>query len=51
MIDFDKGKELANKFSGSEVKTTILYENEIYMIKYPDPVRDKRNALSYTSVQ
>ena len=51
MVDFDKGKELANKFSGSEVKTTIRYNNEVYMIKYPDPVRDKRNKLSYMNNQ
>ena len=51
MIDFNKGKEIYNKFRGSEVKTTILYENEVYMIKYPDPIRDKRNILSYMNNQ
>jgi len=51
MIDFNKGKEIFNKFRGSEVKTTILYENEVYMIKYPDPIRDKRNVLSYMNNQ
>lgn len=51
MIRFNKGEEKLNKFLGSERKTTVLYENEVYMIKYPDPVRDKRNALSYMNNQ
>ena len=51
MIDFDKGEERLNKFLGSEVKTTILYEGTIYMIKYPDPIRDTHNILSYMNNQ
>ena len=51
MIDFEKGVEKLNKYFGSEVKTTVLYENEIYMLKYPDPVRKKSNALSYMNNQ
>ena len=47
MIDFNTGEERLNKFSGSEKKTTILYNGELYMLKFPDPIRDKRNALSY----
>ncbi|MCL2498943.1 MAG: HipA domain-containing protein [Defluviitaleaceae bacterium] len=51
MINFDKGDELLNKFAGSEAKTTIRYENEVYMIKYPDPIRQKKNLLSYMNNQ
>ena len=51
MIDFNKGKEIFNKFAGSEAKTAILYENEVYMIKYPDPIRQKKNILSYMNNQ
>ena len=51
MIDFNNGEERLNKYSGSEVKTTLIYENEIYMIKYPDPIRDKKNILSYMNNQ
>ena len=51
LIDFDKGEEMLNKFAGSEAKTTILYKNEVYMIKYPDPVRQKKNLLSYMNNQ
>ncbi|MCL1794490.1 MAG: HipA domain-containing protein [Oscillospiraceae bacterium] len=51
MIDFNAGEEKLNKFSGSEKKTTILYNNELYMIKFPDPIRDKKNVLSYMNNQ
>jgi len=47
LIDFDKGEEMLNKLAGSEAKTTIRYKNEVYMIKYPDPIRQKKNLLSY----
>jgi hypothetical protein len=42
---------MLNKFDGSEKKTTIMYKNELYMIKFPDPVRDKKNVLSYMNNQ
>jgi len=51
MIDFNKCKEIFNKFSGSEVKTAVKCENTIYMIKYPDPVRQINNTLSYMNNQ
>lgn len=51
MIDFNRGEEKLNKFTGSERKTTILYENEIYLIKLPDPIRDVKNTLSYMNNQ
>jgi len=48
-----KAEEKINKFSGSENKTTILYNCEIYMLKYPDPVRQGkfRENLSYKNNQ
>jgi len=51
MIDFNTGEERLNKFSGSEKKTTISYNGELYMLKFPDPIRDKRNVLSYMNNQ
>ena len=51
MIDFNAGTEKLNRYLGSEVKTTVLFENEIYMIKYPDPIRDIKNPLSYMNNQ
>lgn len=51
MIDFNNAKETINKFSGSELKKTIIYNNEVYMLKFPDPIREKRNSLSYKNNQ
>jgi len=47
MIDFDKGIEKFSKFRGSEKKVAVLYENELYMIKYPDRIREKKIQMSY----
>lgn len=47
MIDFTNCRELPNKFKGSEKKKTIEYDGKIYMLKFPDPVREKRHEISY----
>ena len=53
MIDFNKGKERLNKFSGSEKKTTVFYDNILYMLKFSDPVRGSKlkGVLSYKNNQ
>ena len=53
MINFNDGEEKLNKFFGSEKKTTILYNNILYMLKFPDPIRgDKlKGLLSYKNNQ
>jgi len=53
MINFNCGEEKLNKFLGSEKKTTILYNGELYMLKYPDPIRGKKlkDVLSYKNNQ
>lgn len=51
MIDFNNGKIIPNKFSGSEKKITIEYINDIYMLKFPDPIRQKNRLLSYMNNQ
>jgi len=53
MINFNEGEEKLNKFLGSEKKTTIFYNNELYMLKYPDPIRGRklRDVLSYKNNQ
>jgi len=57
MIDFNLGKEQFNEYTGSEKKTTMLYGGERYMLKYPDPVRNKKikgelmGGLSYKNNQ
>lgn len=51
MIDFTKCKELLNDYGGSEKKKKLLYEGEVYLVKFPDPVRQKNNPLSYMNNQ
>jgi len=53
VVNFNDGEEKLNKFFGSEKKTTILYNNILYMLKYPDPIRgDKlKGVLSYKNNQ
>ncbi|MCL2052280.1 MAG: HipA domain-containing protein [Lachnospiraceae bacterium] len=53
MIDFDKGQKQLNKFTGSEKKTTIFFDGNIYMLKYPDPIRAAKlkAAISYKNNQ
>ncbi len=50
-INFSNSKELINRFEGSEFKKTILHDSEVYMIKFPDPIREKVNDLSYKNNQ
>ena len=47
MIDIINCQKVASDFEGSERKFAILYHNEVYMIKEPDPIREKNNELSY----
>jgi len=53
LINLNEAKELANRFLGSERKTTILYHGEVYMLKYPDPIKVERfkDLLSYKNNQ
>lgn len=47
MIDFTKCRELFNNYSGSEKKKTLVYEDNNYLVKFPDPIREKNKAISY----
>ncbi len=47
MIDFTLAKEVLNNYSGSEVKKTIIYNNKKYLVKFPDPIREKNKNISY----
>ncbi len=51
MINFTNCKELINTYGGSEKKKRIVYNNEIYLLKFPDPIREKNNELSYMNNQ
>ena len=47
MIDFTKCKEEINQYKGSEKKKTLIYNNVKYLVKFPDPLRQKNKDLSY----
>ena len=47
MIDFSKATEELNSYKGSEKKKTLIYNNKRYLVKFPDPVREKNKNISY----
>lgn len=47
MVDFTDCKEYLNKFKGSEKKMTVEYNGKIYLLKFPDPAREKNHDISY----
>lgn len=47
MIDFSKATEELNSYKGSEKKKTLIYDNKRYLVKFPDPIREKNKNLSY----
>lgn len=51
MIDFSKVQEIPGTYGGSELKKTIVYNDEIYMMKFPDPIRQRKIQLSYMNNQ
>lgn len=47
MIDFTNAVEEFNNYKGSEKKKTLIYNNKKYLVKFPDPVREKNKNISY----
>lgn len=47
LIDLIECKNFINSYGGSEVKRKILYKDRVYMVKFPDRVRQKNNSLHY----
>ena len=47
MIDFTNAVEELNNYSGSEKKKTLIYNNKRYLVKFPDPIREKNKNISY----
>ena len=47
MIDFSECKEEMNEYKGSEKKKTLIYNGNKYLVKFPDPLRQKNKELSY----
>ena len=47
MENFNQFQELPNKYLGSDRKKTLLIHGEKYLLKFPDPIRNKKHVLSY----
>lgn len=47
MIDFTNYLEVFNEYSGSEKKKTLIFEGKKYLVKFPDPIREKNKNISY----
>lgn len=47
MIDFSNAVEELNNYKGSEKKKTLVYNNKRYLVKFPDPIREKNKNISY----
>lgn len=47
MIDFTECTEELNNYKGSEKKKTLVYDNKKYLVKFPDPIREKNKNISY----
>ena len=47
MIDFTNAIEEFNNYKGSEKKKTLIYNNKKYLVKFPDPIREKNKTISY----
>ena len=47
MIDFTDAIEVFNNFKGSEKKKTLIYNSTKYLVKFPDPIREKNKNISY----
>lgn len=47
MIDFTNAIEELNNYKGSEKKKTLIYNKNKYLVKFPDPVREKNKNISY----
>lgn len=46
-INFTNCKELICEYGGSEKKKKIEYNNDLYLLKFPDPICEKNLPLSY----
>ena len=47
MIDFTECIEEFNNYKGSEKKKTLIYNSKKYLVKFPDPIREKNKNISY----
>ena len=46
-VDFTNSIEKVCEYGGSEKKKKIIYNGQVYLLKFPDPIREKNMPLSY----
>ena len=51
MLDITKYNSFISLYGGSEVKKTYYINNKKYMVKFPDPIRELKNNISYVNNQ
>ena len=51
MIDITDLSEELNYYGGSELKASYNIEGKNYMVKFPDPIREKNKEISYITNQ
>jgi hypothetical protein len=47
LVDFTSCEEKINIYKGSEKKKTLIYNGKRYLVKFPDPLREKNKDISY----
>jgi hypothetical protein len=47
LVDFTNCEERINVYKGSEKKKTLIYNGKRYLVKFPDPLREKNKDISY----
>lgn len=51
MLDITNYKKEISTYGGSEMKMTYYIDNKKYMVKFPDPIREKNKNISYINNQ
>lgn len=51
MLDITKYENHISLYGGSEVKKTYYIDGKKYMVKFPDPIREIKNNMSYVNNQ
>ncbi len=49
MIDLSSYVEVMNSYLGSEKKKKILVDGRTFLVKFPDPVRERHKSISYVN--
>ena len=47
LVNFSESEEKINRYKGSEKKKTLIYNGKRYLVKFPDPLREKNKNISY----